>query len=157
VYAYLNGSGGFGFRQTDLSFYAQDNYRVSSRLTLNLGVRYENFLGWPWTEVENRMYDFVPNLSTTQLFRVGTNGIPSNGLSGNNTNFMPRVGFALKVTQKTVLHAGYGIYYSAPNVTNSSGLSNNAPAIDYWTFNNSAVYGAAGANGAPFNFASNGF
>jgi hypothetical protein len=156
VYAFLNNQG-FGFRQTDLSFYGQDNYKVSSRLTLNLGVRYENFLGWPWTEVENRMYNFVPSLSTTQLYQVGTNGIPRSGVSGNNFNFMPRVGFALKVTPKTVLHAGYGIYYSAPNVTNSSGLSNNAPAIDYWAFNNSSVYGASATNGAPFNFASDGF
>ena len=157
VYAYLNGNQGFGFRQTDLSFYVQDNYKVNSRLTVNAGLRYENFLGWPWTEVENRMYNFVPSLSTTQLFKVGTNGVPRSGLSGNNLNFMPRVGFALKVTQKTVVHAGYGIYYSAPNVTNSSGLSNNAPALDYWAFNNSAIYGAPAANGTPFNFASNGF
>jgi len=157
VYAFPNGTHGFGFRQTDLSFYGQDNYKVSSRLTLNLGVRYENFLGWPWTEVENRMYDFVPSLSTTQLYQVGTNGIPRSGLNGNNLNFMPRVGFAYKVTDKTVFHAGFGIYYSAPNVTNSSGLSNNAPAIDYWAFNNSPVYGAAASNGAPFNYASDGF
>jgi outer membrane receptor protein involved in Fe transport len=157
VYAFPNGNKGFGFRQTDLSFYAQDNYKVSSRLTLNLGLRYENFLGWPWTEVENRMYNFVPSLSTTQLFQVGTNGVPASGLSGNNTNFMPRVGFAYKVTPGTVFHAGYGIYYSAPNVTNSDGLSNNAPALDYWAFNNSSVYGAAASNGTPFNFASDGF
>jgi len=156
VYAFLNNQG-FGFRQTDLSFYAQDNYKVSSRLTLNLGVRYENFLGWPWTEVENRMYNFVPSLSTTQLFQVGTHGVPRSGLSGNNANFMPRLGFAYKVTAKTVFHAGYGLYYSAPNVTNSSGLSNNAPAIDYWAFNNSSVYGATATNGTPFNFASDGF
>jgi hypothetical protein len=146
-----------GFRQTDLSFYVQDNYKVNSRLTLNLGLRYENFLGWPWTEVENRMYDFVPSLSTTQLFRVGTNGVPRSGVSGNNFNFMPRVGFAVKVTEKTVLHAGYGIYYSAPNVTNSDGMSINAPAVDYWAFNNSSTYGAAATNGSLFNFASNGF
>ncbi len=157
VYAFLNNANGFGFRQSDLSFYGQDNYKVNSRLTLNLGVRYENFLGWPWTEVENRMYNFVPSLSTTELFRVGTNSVPRSGVSGNNLNFMPRVGFALKVTQKTVFHAGYGIYYSAPNVTNSSGLSNNAPALDYWTFNNASIYGAPATNGTPFNFASNGF
>jgi hypothetical protein len=156
VYAFLN-NGGFGFRQTDLSFYGQDNYKVSSRLTLNLGVRYENFRGWPWTEVENRMYNFVPSLSTTQLFQVGTNGVPKSGVSGNNANFMPRVGFAYKVTSKTVFHAGFGLYYSAPNVTNSSGLSNNAPAIDYWAFNNSSIYGAPATNGTPFNYASNGF
>jgi hypothetical protein len=156
VYAFLNNQG-FGFRQTDLSFYVQDNYKVTSRLTLNLGVRYENFLGWPWTEVQNRMYDFVPSLSTTQLFRVGTNGVPRSGLNDQNLNLMPRVGFAFKLTDKTVVHAGYGIYYSAPNVTNSSGLSNNAPAIDYWAFNNSLIYGAAATNGSPFNFASDGF
>jgi hypothetical protein len=156
VYAFLNNQG-FGFRQTDLAFYGQDNYKVTSRLTLNLGVRYENFLGWPWTEVENRMYNFVPSLSTTQLLRVGTQGVPRSGASGNNVNFMPRLGFAYKVTARTVFHAGYGLYYSAPNVTNSSGLSNNAPAIDYWAFNNSSVYGANATNGVPFNFASNGF
>jgi hypothetical protein len=157
VYAFPNGTNGFGFRQTDLSFYAQDNYKVSTRLTLNLGVRYENFLGWPWTEVENRMYNFVPALSTTQLFQVGTNGVPPSGVSGNDLNFMPRVGFAYKLTEKTVFHAGYGIYYSAPNVTNSDGLSNNAPAVDYWAFNNSSVYGAAASNGTAFNYASDGF
>jgi Carboxypeptidase regulatory-like domain/TonB dependent receptor len=157
VYAFPNGNDGFGFRQTDLSFYGQDNYKVSSRLTLNLGVRYENFLGWPWTEVENRMYNFVPSLSTTQLNKVGTNGVPRSGANGNNLNFMPRVGFALKLTPKTVVHAGYGIYYSAPNVTNSDGLSNNAPSVDYWAFNNSSVYGAAASNGTPFNYASDGF
>jgi len=156
-YAFPNGNDGFGFRQTDLSFYGQDNYKISSRLTLNLGLRYENFLGWPWTEVENRMYNFVPSLSTTQLYQVGTNGIPRSGANGNNLNFMPRVGFALKVTPKTVVHAGYGIYYSAPNVTNSDGLSNNAPALDYWAFNNSSVYGSAASNGSPFNYASDGF
>jgi hypothetical protein len=67
------------------------------------------------------------------------------------------VGFALKLTPKTVVHAGYGIYYSAPNVTNSDGLSNNAPSVDYWAFNNSSVYGAAASNGTPFNYASDGF
>jgi hypothetical protein len=157
VYAFPNGGGTFGFRQTDLAFYAQDNYKVSSRLTLNLGIRYEKFLGWPWTEVNNRMYNFVPSQSTTQLYQVGTDGVPRSGVSGNNLTFMPRVGFAYKITNKTVLHAGYGIYYSAPNVTNSSGLSNNVPSLDYWAFNNSSTYGAAAANGAAFNFASNGF
>jgi hypothetical protein len=157
VYAFPAGGGGFGFRQTDLSAYVQDNWKVSSRLTLNLGVRYENFLGWPWTEVGNREYNFVPSLSTTQLFQVGTKGIPPSGLSGNNLDFMPRVGLAYKITSKTVFHAGYGTYYSAPNVTNSSGLSNNVPSLNYWTFNNATKYGVTAPNGTPFNFASDGF
>jgi hypothetical protein len=147
---------GVGLRQSDLSFYAQDNYKISNRLTLNLGLRYENFLGWPWTEVNNREYDFVPSISTTALEQVGTHGIPRSGLSGNNLNFAPRVGFALKVTSKTVFHVGYGIYYSAPNVTNSDGLSANVPVDNYWAFNNSSTYGEA-INGVPFNFTSDGY
>ena len=83
-------------RDTDLSFYAQDNYKVNNRLTLNLGVHYENFLGWPWTEAHHKEYAFVPSISTTALEQVGTNGIPSSGLSGNNANFAPRVGAAYK-------------------------------------------------------------
>jgi hypothetical protein len=154
--AYAYGHGTRGFRQSDLAFYVQDNYKVNSRLTLNLGLRYENFLGWPWTEVNNKMYDFVPSISTTTLEQVGTNGISRSGANANNLNFAPRAGFAYRITNKTVFHTGYGLYYSAPNVTNSSGLSNNVPALDYWVFNNSATYGAA-TNGAAFNYASNGY
>jgi len=149
-------SGTVGLRQTDLSFYIQDNYRVSNRLTLNLGLRYENILGWPWTEAHNKEYDFVPSISTTALEQVGSNGVAASGLSGNNLNFAPRIGFAYRVANKTVFHAGYGIYYSAPNVTNSDGLSANVPVDNYWAFNNSSTYAAA-TNGTPFNFAANGY
>ncbi len=145
-----------GLRQSDLSFYAQDNYKVNNRLTLNLGVHYENFLGWPWTEVHNKEYAFVPSISTTALEQVGTNGIPRSGLSGNNANFAPRVGAAYKITNKTVFHAGFGIYHASPDVGNSSTLSANVPVDDYWAFNNPATFGAA-TNGTPFNYARNGY
>jgi hypothetical protein len=154
--SYSYPSGTVGLRQSDLAFYAQDNYKFNKRLTLNLGLRYEDILGWPWTEVNNKEYDFVPSISTTALEQVGTSGIPRSGLSGNNLNFAPRIGFAYQATSKTVFHAGYGIYYSAPNVTNSSGLSANVPIDNYWAFTNSTVYGAA-SNGAAFNYTSNGF
>ena len=145
-----------GLRESDLSFYAQDNYKVNNRLTLNLGVHYENFLGWPWTEAHNKEWAFVPSISTTALEQVGTHGIPSSGLSGNNANFAPRVGVAYKITDNTVFHAGFGLYYAAPNVGVSSTLSANVPVDDYWAFNNSSTYGAA-ANGTPFNYAANGY
>lgn len=149
TYAFQSGTR--GFRQLDLAFYAQDNYKLSSRLTLNLGLRYDNFLGWPWVEVRNRMYQFNPALSTTQVYQVGTNGVTRSGDQGNNTNFEPRVGFAYKLTAKTVFHAGYGIYYAAPDVNSVSGLSINAPDVDYWAFNNSG-YGSSG-----FNWLNDGF
>lgn len=111
------------------------------------------------------MYQFDPALSTTQLFQVGTNGIPSSGASGNNLNFAPRVGFAYRLTNKAVVHAGFGLYYAAPNVQNSSGMSMNAPALDYWAFNNSATFGASnsaitqtgGTTTLPFDYLANGF
>jgi hypothetical protein len=87
---------------------------------------------------------------------VGINGVPRSGFSGNNLNFSPRIGFAYRVANKTVFHAGFGTYYSAPNVTNSSGLSANVPVDNYWAFNNSSTYGAA-TTGTPFNFAANGY
>ena len=146
-----------GLRESDLSFYAQDNYKVNNKLTLNLGVHYENFLGWPWTEVHNKEYAFVPSISTTALEQVGTNNIPRSGLSGNNLNFAPRVGLAYKVTNKTVFHAGYGIYYAAPDVGVSSTLSANVPVDDYWAFNNPATYVANATSSGVFNYARNGY
>ncbi len=146
-----------GLRESDLSFYAQDNYKISSKLTLNLGVHYENFLGWPWTEVHNKEWDFIPSISQTALEQVGTNGIPRSGLKGNNFNFAPRVGAAYKITNKTVFHAGFGIYYAAPNVGVSSTLAANVPVYDYWAFNNPANYVAGATSSAKFNYASSGF
>ncbi len=145
-----------GLRQSDLSFYVQDNYKVGNRLTLNLGVHYENFLGWPWTEAHNKEWAFVPSISTTALEQAGTQSVPRSGLSGNNLNFAPRVGAAYKINNKTVFHAGIGIYYAAPDVGVSSTLSANVPVDDYYAFNNSTTFGAA-SNGTPFNYARNGF
>lgn len=149
--AYQYQQGTRGFRQLDLSFYGQDSYKVNDRLTLALGLRYDNFLGWPWTEVGNREYQFNPALSTTAVFQVGTHGVPRNGVNGNSLDFSPRIGFSYKVASKTVIHGGFGIYYEAPQIPNSYTLGANVPAIDYWAFNNTA-YGAAG-----FNYVSNGF
>jgi hypothetical protein len=154
---YSHEAGTRGARQLDLGFYAQDNYKVNNRLTLNLGVRYDNFFGWPWTEVQNRMYQFEPALSTTQVFQVGTNGIPRSGAKGNNLNFEPRVGFAYSVTPKTVFHAGFGYYYGAPSVIDTSTLLQNAPAIDYYAFTNPGFGAAATSTNPGFIWLSNGF
>jgi hypothetical protein len=64
---------------------------------------------------------------------------------------------AYKVTNKTVFHAGYGIYYAAPDVGNSATLSANVPVDDYWAFNNPTTYVAGATSSAVFNYASNGF
>lgn len=118
---YLTGTR--GFRRTELGFYVQDIYKASANLTLTLGLRYENFMGWPWTEVADRMNQFVPELQ--DVVRVGTKGIPRSGVHPDNNNFSPRVGLAYRLGAKTVLRSAYGLYYSAPQFDITRNLAAN--------------------------------
>jgi hypothetical protein len=113
------------FRQT-YSFYTQDDWKVSSRLTLNVGLRYELFL--PVTERHNQVASFdltdpsnptliVPKglnvqLTPTVAQAVHVSATGSKGLINTDwNNFAPRIGMAFQINPKTVLRAGYGIFY----------------------------------------------
>ncbi len=131
---FLNGTR--GFRRTELAFYGQDDFKVSDKLSINVGLRYENFLGWPWTEVNNRLYQFVGE--TQDVARVGTGGVPGGaGIHGDHNNFGPRVGLAWRVAGKTVLRGGYGLFYSAPQLDITRNLASNPPEFIVFAFNNS--------------------
>ena len=69
---FINGTR--GYRRKEIAFHLQDTYKVNDRLTLNLGVRYDNYLGWPWTEVADREYNFIRELGT--VARVGSSDVP---------------------------------------------------------------------------------
>jgi hypothetical protein len=114
-----------GFRRTELAFYVQDDYKLSSTLTLNLGLRWEDFIGWPWTEVNDRMFDFVPASQT--IAQVGTNGISRAGAGSDLNNFGPRAGLAWQPAAKTVFRTAYGIFYSAPQLDVTRNLAANPP------------------------------
>ncbi len=129
---YLTGTR--GFRRTELGFYVQDIYKATDKLTLTLGLRYENFMGFPWTEVGDRLYQFVPEQQ--DVVQVGTNGIPRSGVRADNNNFSPRVGIAYRVTPKTVLRAAYGLYYSAPQWDITRNLAANPPQFVVSSFSN---------------------
>jgi hypothetical protein len=100
--------------------YFQDNWRVSRRLTLNLGLRYE--LQRPATERFNRLTYFDPEADNPLAQRVG---LPLKGAvrfttpddrglwKDDTRNFAPRFGFAYKLTDKLVARGGYGIFYAA--------------------------------------------
>ncbi len=123
-------------QSTTWGLFVHNDWRVNSRLTLNLGLRWE--LEGALTERYNRSvrgFDFnaiqsieaaaqakyaanpTPEIPASQ-FRVrggltfaGVNGEPRELYEVPKKNFMPRLGFAFKLTEKTVLRGGYGIFF----------------------------------------------
>jgi hypothetical protein len=97
-------------RQTDYGAFVEHDWQITSRLTLNMGVRYEYFS--PYTETRGRMlnldYSTLPNQPA--LVPVTDSTAP------NYLNFAPRAGLAWRLPdifgQTLVFRAGYGIYYS---------------------------------------------
>ncbi len=99
--------------QNGFGFYAQDAYRITPRLTLNYGLRWDYFA--PVKEKNNLFSDFIPTSATTgSLERVGPGGL-SNVYQPDYRNFSPRVAMAWDVlgTGKTVVRAGYGLFFDA--------------------------------------------
>ncbi len=123
----------FHFRWWEPSVYAQDDWRLNSRITINLGLRYEVFT--PQAERDNRLSNF--NLDTL-AFRVASKDDPLAGVGIDWLNFAPRLGFAAELTTGTVLRGGYGLSYS-PSDPSATG------AIFSSTF--SCTVGGAGAIG----------
>src|SRR5579862_6024011 len=129
------------------SFFGQDDYRLTSTFTLNLGLRWEYF--GPLSESHNLLSNLA---SDGTLAMVGTHGL--NGVYNRDlNNFGPRLGFAWSLRPKTVLRAAYGVYYDyipqdllVANFTNSAGLIANpvgpVPVLPL-NFNSSAYNGSA--------------
>lgn len=114
-------------------WFVQDNYRVTKKLTLNLGLRYE--LNLPRTERFNRMNSLNPTavnplnggtityedpvtFQTVTRPLLGAEVFASRGNRNNYatdwTNLQPRFGFAYQLPHDVVVRGGYGIYFSTP-------------------------------------------
>ncbi|MFI5175593.1 MAG: carboxypeptidase regulatory-like domain-containing protein [Terriglobia bacterium] len=88
-------------------YYIQDNWKVTPRLTLDVGVRYT--LNFPSTEVDNQGAVF--NLQTQQLDYLGQSGNSRSARELHKHDFGPRIGVALRLTDKTVVRSGYGLIW----------------------------------------------
>jgi hypothetical protein len=103
-------SGTRGMRRWEYFGYVQDSWKATAKLTINAGLRYDLYMNSPFTEVGDRMSNFMPSLGL--VLPVNSPQLPSP--SGTNTdpvNFAPRLGIAYSATDKMVLRVSYGIYY----------------------------------------------
>lgn len=122
----LAASGSFGFNTATSiqnhywGLFAQDDWKLTRALTLNVGLRYE--LETPLTERYNRMgvrFDERARLPVQAPGMELRGGILFAGVDGNprrqpvdKNNFGPRLGFAWSVAPRTVVRGGYGVFYS---------------------------------------------
>ena len=91
------------------AFYVQDDWRVNDRLTLNLGLRYDFMT--PSYEANNRMANFDPAVGG--LVQATDGSLEDRALVEPDTNnFAPRLSAVYKLDDRTVLRAGYGIFYN---------------------------------------------
>lgn len=145
------------YRRQIYAVYAQDDWKVSKRLTLNLGLRYEIFSTVKEHHNLQGTFDFA---SGTLIVPKGTNVALTPTLAGiipisatgspglispDLNNFAPRVGLAYKITDKLVLRAGYGIFYggqeNGPFSNPSPGF--NPPFFVTQSFNTPCTQGIA--------------
>ncbi|MFB3920541.1 MAG: TonB-dependent receptor [Terriglobia bacterium] len=101
-------------RQTRLFFFGQDSWRATRKLTLNIGLRYENYLPQSGTK-PGSAGTFDP--TTGEVMVAGIGSVPRNfGIKAYNWGFAPRLGFAYQLQPKTVVRAGYGRSFNAAGV-----------------------------------------
>jgi hypothetical protein len=140
-----------GYRAGLMAFFAQDDFKVSPKLTLNLGLRWE--IPFPVTEAQNRLSGFDPTVANP-----GADGNPGalvflgscqTCIHRNSfqdwyfKEFGPRIGLAYQVQRNFVFRGGYGISYGAP-------IENNFGSLNLFGFN-SAVSLSRGTSPTGFS------
>ncbi len=139
------------FKQWYIAPFFQDDFKVTPRLTLNLGLRWDYNL--PPYEIHNRLntgfntnapslvsslispanlalYPQLANLKGSMTF-AGVNGATKEASGIRWNNIQPRFGFAYRLTDKLVMRGGYGRYFMNPNndYLQYNGFSNNTPMV----------------------------
>jgi hypothetical protein len=119
------------YRSWEPSGFVQDSWKVSPKLTVIYGLRYDVFT--PFTEAHNHIsnFDYLQGLSSSPttvssaLKIAGVNGVNSQvNIPTDYRDVAPRVGFSASLTPKIVLRGGYGISYFPGNYTSNADLKN---------------------------------
>jgi hypothetical protein len=139
-------------------FFVQDDWKITRKLTLNLGLRYE--FEQPRTEVFNR-YSYwdlnapspikVPGYNLNGVMKFVGNGNPSSPFDTDRNNWAPRLGFAYALNDKTSIRAGAGLFYllSRATVSGHTGAAFNTDATVPWSLDSGATQNATLLNPYP--------
>ena len=129
------------------AFYAQDDWKVNSKLTINYGLRYELFspIGEKFGRQSNLDFQNLtlvipkgkdqdaplpPNFATSfPMLRVSRGEVSKYMIPWDKTNIAPRIGFAYSVNPKTVARVGYGIFYGGEE--NQGGNPNRGEQVPF--------------------------
>ncbi|MBO0861842.1 MAG: TonB-dependent receptor, partial [Chloracidobacterium sp.] len=104
----LNNTALLNYRQRMHFAYVQDDFKLSPKLTLNLGLRYE--FATPQYEADNHLANFDP--ATGKLIQAKDGSLyDRSGVHPDLNNFAPRIGLAYMLTPRTTIRSGYGISY----------------------------------------------
>ncbi len=130
------------YRAWEPSFFVQDTFKVTRKLTVVYGLRYDYF--GPFTEAHNQLANFdfktaaaigTPAAVANAWQVAGVNGVSTSaGIKPDYTNFAPRLGFTYEVASGMVLRGGFGMSYFPGNYTSNSDLKN-APFVSVYTPN----------------------
>jgi hypothetical protein len=110
----LGNENGENLMANSLAAFIQDNWKVSSRLTVNLGLRYDIFFAptFPDGHVSNFLLDYTQTGANGRLPEIRPQNGSDCGCVQNFKDFAPRLGMAYRLTDKTVLRTGFGIIYA---------------------------------------------
>jgi hypothetical protein len=134
-------------RTTGYGTYFQDDWKLNSRLTLNIGLRWE--LPTPFVSANDQLSNF--NTANGTIVVAAVNGAPRHLIPFDYSKVMPRVGFSYSTNAKTVIRGGYGIYTGLlPTFTPIGNLYYNPPMRKPQTFQSSATVANAVTLANPF-------
>lgn len=146
--------GWVGNRQWRIAGYLQDDFKMTSRLTLNLGIRYE--YDQPWYEQNNKTANVLPNGTVEYAGHVPADAIagsivcPTHACyNANYKQIMPRVGFAYQPTNKLVIRGGYGATSFFEGYSFNQRLTSSPPFS--LAINSTATTPAGTSGGSPFS------